>query len=328
MYASTRKNPFPILPDSYVHLVHGSCVLITLNATPTLRKTSSHRKRGAHAYPKKKTGQEAIQHTHAPFGPPFPPSLFCFSASRPPSLQQPLPTFFCFVSVLPTLDPSLCLASLTRPPPDQCRRHHRHQPRLRLSFSSLLLSQTDKRHARDRRRGRSKTPPTTTTGRQVGTQATAQDNLHTRVTFHPCPLRTEARTWGHPFMRASEMEDHHAPLPLSGATGTFRSYGTYTYDVHEFDRMRKEDLASSVRQRFTKRSHTVIMGGENFGAGVQDSLEDIFARANEATPMYEKLGKVEGIANTLHTSLKNGVDGNTVEARRAFFGKNALPEEP
>ncbi|AYU76239.1 vacuolar-type Ca2+-ATPase [Leishmania donovani] len=129
-------------------------------------------------------------------------------------------------------------------------------------------------------------------------------------------------------MRASEMEDHHAPLPLSGATGTFRSYGTYTYDVHEFDRMRKEDLASSVRQRFTKRSHTVIMGGENFGAGVQDSLEDIFARANEATPMYEKLGKVEGIANTLHTSLKNGVDGNTVEARRAFFGKNALPEEP
>ncbi|CAC9448809.1 vacuolar-type Ca2+-ATPase [Leishmania donovani] len=64
------------------------------------------------------------------------------------------------------------------------------------------------------------------------------------------------------------------------------------------------------------------------GGEIQMPLEKIFARANEATPMYEKLGKVEGIANTLHTSLKNGVDGNTVEARRAFFGKNALPEEP
>ncbi|CBZ23679.1 putative vacuolar-type Ca2+-ATPase [Leishmania mexicana MHOM/GT/2001/U1103] len=64
------------------------------------------------------------------------------------------------------------------------------------------------------------------------------------------------------------------------------------------------------------------------GGDIQMPLEAIFARANEAAPMYEKLGKVEGIANTLHTSLKNGVDASTAEARRAFFGKNALPEEP
>ncbi|CAJ1017426.1 putative Cation transporter/ATPase, N-terminus [Leishmania utingensis] len=64
------------------------------------------------------------------------------------------------------------------------------------------------------------------------------------------------------------------------------------------------------------------------GGEIQMPLEDIFARANEAMPLYEKLGRVEGISNTLHTSLTGGVDAATVAARRAFFGRNALPEDP
>ncbi|KAG5486205.1 hypothetical protein LSCM1_07325 [Leishmania martiniquensis] len=124
------------------------------------------------------------------------------------------------------------------------------------------------------------------------------------------------------------MADHDTAVPLSPATGIFRSYGTYDYDVGEFDRMRKEELASTVRLRSSRRTHTVITGGENFGADIRDSLEDIFACASEAMPLYEKLGKVEGIAKTLHTSLESGVDVATVEERRAFFGKNALPEDP
>ncbi|GET86065.1 vacuolar-type ca2+-ATPase, putative [Leishmania tarentolae] len=64
------------------------------------------------------------------------------------------------------------------------------------------------------------------------------------------------------------------------------------------------------------------------GGHIQLPLEDIFSRANEAMPKYEKLGKVEGIANTLHTCLREGVATDTVEARRALFGKNVLPEEP
>ncbi|GET86068.1 vacuolar-type ca2+-ATPase, putative [Leishmania tarentolae] len=120
----------------------------------------------------------------------------------------------------------------------------------------------------------------------------------------------------------------HTPVPLSAATSRPRAYGTYDYDVCEFDRMRKADLASSVRQRLVKRSNTVVMGGSNFGTDIQLPLEDIFSRANEAMPKYEKLGKVEGIANTLHTCLREGVATDTVEARRALFGKNVLPEEP
>ncbi|XQJ24823.1 vacuolar-type Ca2+-ATPase, putative [Leishmania guyanensis] len=126
----------------------------------------------------------------------------------------------------------------------------------------------------------------------------------------------------------SEMGDHDTLLPLHSATSVSRSYGTYDYDVHEFDRLRKEDIAYSVRQRFSKRSNTLITGGEHFGTGIQESLEDIFACANEAMPLYEKLGRVEGISNTLHTSLTGGVDAATVAARRAFFGRNALPEDP
>ncbi|KAG5486856.1 hypothetical protein LSCM4_06322 [Leishmania orientalis] len=64
------------------------------------------------------------------------------------------------------------------------------------------------------------------------------------------------------------------------------------------------------------------------GGEIQQALEDIFACASEAMPLYERLRKVDGIADTLHTSLRNGIDAATVEERRAFFGKNALPEDP
>ncbi|KAG5507191.1 hypothetical protein JIQ42_06597 [Leishmania sp. Namibia] len=64
------------------------------------------------------------------------------------------------------------------------------------------------------------------------------------------------------------------------------------------------------------------------GGEIQKALEGIFACASEAMPLYERLRKVDGIADTLHTSLRNGIDAATVEERRAFFGKNALPEDP
>ncbi|KAG5510930.1 hypothetical protein JKF63_06431 [Porcisia hertigi] len=116
-------------------------------------------------------------------------------------------------------------------------------------------------------------------------------------------------------------------VSLTPATSTSRSYGTYDYDVGEFDRLQKEDLASSVRARTSRRRSTVT-GGEGVGAGIQTSLEDVFGRANEAMPLYEQLGKVEGIANALHTSLGNGVDAATVEERRHIFGRNSLPVDP
>ncbi|KAG5485242.1 hypothetical protein CUR178_06602 [Leishmania enriettii] len=124
------------------------------------------------------------------------------------------------------------------------------------------------------------------------------------------------------------MADSDASVLLSPAVDTFRSYGTYDYDVREFDRMRKEDLASTVRLRNSRRTNTVITGSEHFGTEIRESLEDIFACASEAMPLYEKLRKVDGIADTLHTSLRNGIDAATVEERRAFFGKNSLPEDP
>ncbi|KAG5510928.1 hypothetical protein JKF63_06429 [Porcisia hertigi] len=61
---------------------------------------------------------------------------------------------------------------------------------------------------------------------------------------------------------------------------------------------------------------------------LQVPLENIFSRANEAMPLYEQLGKVEGIANALHTSPGNGVDAATVEERRHIFGRNSLPVDP
>ncbi|KAK7197425.1 vacuolar-type Ca2+-ATPase [Novymonas esmeraldas] len=124
------------------------------------------------------------------------------------------------------------------------------------------------------------------------------------------------------------MAHNDAAMRLSPAATASRSYGTYDFDVGEFDRMRKEDLASSVRLRASQRSNTVVMGGEHFGTGIQATLEDIFGRASEGLPMYAKLGRVEGIAKTFHTSLRDGVDAKTVSERRHFFGKNMLPEDP
>lgn len=63
------------------------------------------------------------------------------------------------------------------------------------------------------------------------------------------------------------------------------------------------------------------------GGDIQVSLEKIFGRANEALPLFEELGSIEGVAKTLGTDLKNGVDPDTVEHRRAFFGKNELPKD-
>ncbi|KAK7197423.1 vacuolar-type Ca2+-ATPase [Novymonas esmeraldas] len=64
------------------------------------------------------------------------------------------------------------------------------------------------------------------------------------------------------------------------------------------------------------------------GAEVQAPLENIFGRANEAMPLYEQLGRLEGALQALRSSAKDGIDVTTVEARRDFFGKNALPEDP
>jgi P-type Ca2+ transporter type 2C len=64
------------------------------------------------------------------------------------------------------------------------------------------------------------------------------------------------------------------------------------------------------------------------GGELQMPLENIFSRASEAMPQYEALGKVEGIASALHSSVRDGIDTHSAEDRRRFFGKNALPEDP
>lgn len=63
------------------------------------------------------------------------------------------------------------------------------------------------------------------------------------------------------------------------------------------------------------------------GSDIQMDVESIFARANEGMPVYEKLGKIEGISKGFATSLTAGIESSTVEHRRSFFGKNALPDE-
>ncbi|KAL7703727.1 vacuolar-type Ca2 -ATPase [Lotmaria passim] len=128
----------------------------------------------------------------------------------------------------------------------------------------------------------------------------------------------------------SGVESHVDSSTLLGASkdGGFHSYGTYSVDVNEFDRQRMEDLASSIRQRTSQQASTVVVGGEQYGTGIQTELENIFGRASEGMPMYKKLGSVAGIAKSLNTSLKDGLDHQSIEARRHFFGKNALPEDP
>ncbi|RNF05979.1 putative vacuolar-type Ca2+-ATPase [Trypanosoma conorhini] len=66
---------------------------------------------------------------------------------------------------------------------------------------------------------------------------------------------------------------------------------------------------------------------EPLGPPLKETLMEVFARANEGMELYERLGRAEGIAAKLHTDLRNGVTADTVERRRAVFGKNELPEE-
>ncbi|RNE97268.1 putative vacuolar-type Ca2+-ATPase, partial [Trypanosoma rangeli] len=60
---------------------------------------------------------------------------------------------------------------------------------------------------------------------------------------------------------------------------------------------------------------------------LKNNLVQIFAHANEGMELYERLGRLEGVAAKLHTDLNNGVTTSTVERRRELFGKNELPEE-
>ncbi|KPA74309.1 putative mitochondrial vacuolar-type Ca2 -ATPase [Leptomonas pyrrhocoris] len=131
-------------------------------------------------------------------------------------------------------------------------------------------------------------------------------------------------------MHSMSVEDSFADNAalLGSKSSSFRSYGTSVADVNAFDRQRKEDLASSVRRRTSQRPCCVTVGGEEYGTGIQSKLEEIFGRASEGMPSYEELGKVEGIAKSLHTSLRDGIDAHSAAERRRFFGKNALPEDP
>lgn len=63
------------------------------------------------------------------------------------------------------------------------------------------------------------------------------------------------------------------------------------------------------------------------GGDIQGDLEKIFGRANEAMPLFEQLGAIDGISTSLATDLKAGVNPETVEQRREFFGVNALPKD-
>ncbi|KPA74312.1 putative vacuolar-type Ca2 -ATPase [Leptomonas pyrrhocoris] len=75
--------------------------------------------------------------------------------------------------------------------------------------------------------------------------------------------------------------------------------------------------------------HTTLTAADRaIGGEMQVPLENIFSRASEGMPSYEELGKVEGIAKSLHTSLRDGIDAHSAAERRRFFGKNALPEDP
>jgi Ca2+-transporting ATPase len=56
-------------------------------------------------------------------------------------------------------------------------------------------------------------------------------------------------------------------------------------------------------------------------------IEDIFARAVDGMPIYERLGKLAGVAEKIGTDLTNGFPSAQVEQRRAEHGKNQLPEE-
>eukprot|EP00388_Colpodella_angusta_P039449 GDKK01047396.1.p1 GENE.GDKK01047396.1~~GDKK01047396.1.p1 ORF type:complete len:1102 (-),score=256.44 GDKK01047396.1:536-3841(-) len=63
------------------------------------------------------------------------------------------------------------------------------------------------------------------------------------------------------------------------------------------------------------------------GGGIKLKLEDIFARASEAEPIYEDLGRLKGICTTLDIDIEQGVPSSAVEQRLKTFGANKLPDE-
>ncbi|KEG06391.1 plasma membrane Ca2 ATPase, partial [Trypanosoma grayi] len=81
------------------------------------------------------------------------------------------------------------------------------------------------------------------------------------------------------------------------------SYGACD-DIEETEQLRRSSLMQSVRLSLAARVSIPTDGG--IGENIQIELENIFARANEAMPLYEKLGGVKGVAEKLGTDLSNG----------------------
>ncbi|ESS69465.1 plasma membrane Ca2 ATPase [Trypanosoma cruzi Dm28c] len=108
-----------------------------------------------------------------------------------------------------------------------------------------------------------------------------------------------------------------------------RSSNSFSYgscdEMEEETKMRRSRLMESVRRRTP--IHLNFTDGDDVGVSIRTDLENIFARANEGMPLYEKLGRVEGIAAKLQMDLSNGVRSDSVERRRTVFGRNELPEE-
>ena len=61
--------------------------------------------------------------------------------------------------------------------------------------------------------------------------------------------------------------------------------------------------------------------------GIKEKLESIFAHAAVGMPIYEELGRIEGVTTSLKTDTANGVALSSVKMRRQVFGNNALPAE-
>lgn len=78
---------------------------------------------------------------------------------------------------------------------------------------------------------------------------------------------------------------------------------------------------------FEEQVPTVLMESANAGPGIRSMLEDISARTSEADPIYNELGRLQGIATFLDVDLSRGILTSEVESRRETFGSNKLPEE-
>lgn len=74
--------------------------------------------------------------------------------------------------------------------------------------------------------------------------------------------------------------------------------------------------------------HAAVYVGPPVGLEIKARIESIY-ETREQMPIFEKLGGLTGVAASLHVDLAQGVSSDTVEHRRAAFGKNELPpEEP